>query len=208
MTETNMVSVAPGDGRDGARHLVDRLRHEDSAAVDELVERYGARAYRIALGVTRNAARAEAIVRDALASAIEHIDIFRDDAALDAWLARSVTSAACETARRTDPRRSDISVDALLPCFHEEGHHAKVDDWSERLHESAFRDRVGLALDAAIDELAPEYRAIVTLRDIEGLTIAEAATSIGISVANAKARLHRARLFLRKRLDALMTAAA
>ncbi|PYO24982.1 MAG: hypothetical protein DMD85_05205 [Candidatus Rokuibacteriota bacterium] len=63
-------------------------------------------------------------------------------------------------------------------------------------------------MSAAIGELAPEYRAIVTLRDVEGLTIAEAATSIGISVANAKARLHRARLFLRTRLDAVMTAAA
>ena len=204
-----MAPVATGDGRGGARYLVDRLRRGDSAAAHELVERYSVRAYRIALGVTRNAAHAEAIVRDALSSVLEHIDMFRDDAALAAWFCRNVTSAACETARRTDPPRGDIAVESLRLCFHEDGHHrSTVDDWSERLHESAFRQRVGVVLSAAIGELAPEYRAIVTLRDVEGLTIAEAATSIGISVANAKARLHRARLFLRKRLDAVMTAAA
>jgi len=183
-----MAPVATGDGRGGARYLVDRLRRGDSAAAHELVERYSVRAYRIALA---------------------HIDMFRDDAALAAWFCRNVTSAACETARRTDPPRGDIAVESLRLCFHDDGHHTStVDDWSERLHESAFRQRVGVVLSAAIGELAPEYRAIVTLRDVEGLTIAEAATSIGISVANAKARLHRARLFLRKRLDAVMTAAA
>ena len=56
MIEADMAPVATGDGRGGARHLVDRLRRGDSAAAHELVERYSVRAYRIALGVTRNAA--------------------------------------------------------------------------------------------------------------------------------------------------------
>jgi len=56
--------------------------------------------------------------------------------------------------------------------------------------------------------LSPEYRAVVVLRDVEGLAMAEVATSLGISVASAKTRLHRARLFLRKRLAAFMATAS
>src|SRR5947208_3504547 len=72
----------------------------------------------------------------------------------------------------------------------------------------AWPSRSRAALSAAIDELSPEYRAVVVLRDVEGLAMAEAATSLGISVASAKTRLHRARLFLRKRLAAFMATAS
>jgi RNA polymerase sigma-70 factor (ECF subfamily) len=83
-----------------------------------------------------------------------------------------------------------------------------VDDWSLRLNDPATRTRVRAALNAAIDELSPDYRAVVVLSDAEGLTLAETASSLGLSVAGVKTRLHRARLFLRKRLTAVMGAAA
>jgi len=56
------------------------------------------------------------------------------------------------------------------------------------------------ALSAALDELPEDYRAVVLLRDVEGFSTAEVAETLGLSVANAKTRVHRARLFLRDRL--------
>ena len=53
---------------------------------------------------------------------------------------------------------------------------------------------------AALDELPPEYRAVVVLRDVEGLSHRDIGEVVGITVASAKTRVHRARLFLRKRL--------
>jgi len=57
-------------------------------------------------------------------------------------------------------------------------------------------------LSTAIDELPADYRAVVLLRDVEGLSQQETAEALGLTVVSVKSRLHRARLFLRKRLDA------
>jgi len=197
------------DAASGERRLLDGLRRGEPAAENELVERYAARAYRLAIAITRNAADAEEVVQDALWSAIRKIDTFRGDAALGSWLYRIVTNAACQKVRRTAHQRAEISLDDVLPRFHEDGAPAAiVDDWSGRLDDPAIRSHVRATLSAAIDDLSPDYRALVILRDVDGLTIAEAATSMGISLANAKTRLHRARLFLRKRLAVVMETAS
>ncbi|HEY3099056.1 MAG TPA: RNA polymerase sigma factor [Methylomirabilota bacterium] len=205
MSETDIAGVemddVPARGVIGELQVVDRLRREDPDAERDLVERYGARAYRVAIGITRNAADAEAVAQNALGSALEKLDTFRGDAALGAWLYRVVTTAACETVRPTLRRRADISLEDVLPG-------PKVEDWSPRVEDPAIRSRVASVLGAAIDDLSPEDRAVVILRDVEGLTLAEAAISMDMTVANARARLHRARLFLRKRLGLAMTAAA
>ena len=57
-------------------------------------------------------------------------------------------------------------------------------------------------LSSAIEELPADYRAVVLLRDVEGLSQQEIAEALGLHVVNVKTRVHRARLFLRKRLEA------
>ena len=57
-------------------------------------------------------------------------------------------------------------------------------------------------LSAAIEQLPDDYRAVVVLRDVEGLPHREIAETLGLTVVNVKMRVHRARLFLRKRLEA------
>ena len=213
MTEADAPTAAVGDGpsdrADGESRLLDGLRRGDPAATTELVERYTARAYRLAIAITRNAEDAEEVVQDALWSAIRKIDTFRGDAALGSWLYRIVTNAACQKMRRTAHQRAEISLEEVLPRFHEDGAPlAVVDDWSGRLDDPAIRGHVRAVLNAAIDDLSPDYRAVVLLRDVEGVPLAEAAAAMGITVANAKTRLHRARLFLRKRLASLMANAA
>jgi RNA polymerase sigma-70 factor, ECF subfamily len=211
MTEAD-APTAVGDDMpertDGELGLLEKLRHGDPTAATELVERYAARAYRVALAITRDAKDAEEVVQKALWTIVRNVDTFRDDAALGSWLYRIVTNAACERARPTTHQRSDISLEDVLPRFHEDGAPDIIDDWSVRLNDPATRKRVRAALNAAIAELSPDYRAVVVLRDAEGLTLAETASSLGITVAGVKTRLHRARLFLRKRVTALMEAAA
>jgi RNA polymerase sigma-70 factor (ECF subfamily) len=202
---TTATDAMPGGQATSERRLVDGLRRGDEAAATELVERYAPRAYRVALGITRNAASAEHVVRDALGRVIRNVDTFPgDDAALAVWLCRIVATAAYGKVRRSAHRGIDIVLDALLPAFHEDTPLATVDDWSPRLDDPAMQRRVRATLQAALDELSPDDRAVVVLRDVEGLTLSEAATALSITVAAAKARLHRARLFLRKRLAGVM----
>ena len=85
--------------------------------------------------------------------------------------------------------------------FHENGEHATpIADWSPSLDDASRQTELRLALTAAIDELPPRYRSVLILHDVEGLSNIEAAETLGLSVPNVKSRVHRARLFLRKRL--------
>ena len=182
--------------------LLSALKHRDPTAAERLVARYGARAYRLAIGITRNAQDAEEVVQDAFWSVMRKIDSFRGDAAFGSWLYRIVANAAFAKLRRGGARRREIALDDVLPAFHEEGEHvAPIVDWSAAVEDPASQSGLRAALSEAMDELPPDYRAVVVLKDVEGLSTADVASSLGITLPNAKSRLHRARLFLRNRLS-------
>jgi RNA polymerase sigma-70 factor, ECF subfamily len=89
----------------------------------------------------------------------------------------------------------------VLPPFHEDGRHAgAILDWSASVEEASRGTELRRVLTAAIDELPAHYRSVLLLRDVEGLSNAEVAQALRIAVAKVKSRVHRARLFLRKRL--------
>src|SRR5207249_2563716 len=105
-------------------------------------------------------------------------------------------------------RRDKISLDEVLPSLHEDGlHSGPTSDWSASIDDPAVQTELRAMLDSAIGELPAHYRAVVVLHDVEGLSMAEVAGSLGITVATAKSRTHRGRLFLRKRLAVFMSGA-
>jgi RNA polymerase sigma-70 factor, ECF subfamily len=208
---TNMLYDAPATiemnetptRTDRDSSLVAALRRRDPMAADELVATYGDRAGRLAMRLTGNAEDAEEAVQDAFLSVIRKIDSFRGDSAFGSWLYRIVANAAYQRLRTRRSRSADISLDNLLPAFDGHGRHvAPVADWSLSLEDPARRTELRMVLGAAIDELPADYRAVVLLRDVEGLSHREIGEALGLTVVNVKTRVHRARLFLRKRLEA------
>ena len=188
--------------------LLGALRRRDRTAAECLVARYGDRAYRLAMGITRNAQDAEETVQDALWSAIQKIDTFRGDSSLGSWIYRIVANAAYHKLRRCARRRDEISLDEVLPVFHEDGRHAgPISDWSASIQDPAIQTELRAAPTSAIEEFPAAYRAVIILRDVEGMSVAEVAGALGITVAAAKSRAHRARLFLRQRLAIFMSGA-
>ena len=73
------------------------------------------------------------------------------------------------------------------------------------MDDPSLQTELRLTLTAAIEELPAASRTILVLRDVEGLSILEIAEALGLSVPVVKTRVHRARLFLRKRLGGVMT---
>jgi RNA polymerase sigma-70 factor (ECF subfamily) len=187
---------------DRDRGLVEALRRRDSTAADRLVATYGDRACRLATRITGNEQDAEEVVQDAFWSVIGKIHTFRGESAFGSWLYRIVANAAYQKLRVRPGRRAEVSLDEVLPVFDQHGKHSgPMVDWSEGLHDTARQTELRLVLIAAIDELPADYRAVVVLRDIEGLSHREISDALGLSVTNVKTRVHRARLFLRKRLE-------
>lgn len=181
--------------------LLEALRRREPMAAERLVTVYGERAYRLARRITGNGQDAEEVVQDAFWTVVRKIDGFRGESAFGSWLYRIVANAAYQKARSRHGRSHELSLDEVLPLFDERGRHtAPVADWSPCVHDPSVQAELRTALSEAIDQLSPAYRSVLLLRDVEGRAHAEIAEVLGLNVSVVKTRVHRARLFLRKRL--------
>jgi len=192
---------------DSDQDLLTALREREPTAAEALITAYGDRAYRLAVRITGNQQDAEEAVQDAFWSVVRKIDTFRGDSAFGSWIYRIVSNAAYEKIRRRPRAFVDIALDEVLPPFHEGRHASLITDWSSGIDDPAVQTELRSVLSSAVSELPAHYRAVVVLRDIEGLSLVEIADALAISVPTVKSRAHRARLSLRKRLSMFMATA-
>ena len=184
--------------------LLQRLRGGDTAALEILMGQHASRVYRVAHGITQNAADAEEVVQDVFLTLFNKIHTFEERAALGSWLYRVATNAALAKRRG---RRSDreVPLDSILPTFLPDGHRAGereflLHDWSRTPETALLSQETREIVQRAIGLLPEQYRTVLVLRDIEGLCNEEVAEIVGDSVAAVKSRLHRARMVLREAL--------
>lgn len=166
--------------------------------------RYESRVYCLAYGITRNAADAEEVVQGVFLTLFQKIHTFEGRAALATWIYRVTTNTALMKRRRQRADR-EVSMETLLPTFRRDGSRAGdpafvMADWSQTPEAELLSQETRTMLAMAIDALPDPYRAVLVLRDVEGLSNEEAAKVVGASVPAVKSRLHRARLALRERL--------
>lgn len=190
---------------DPDRELVEALRLREPTAAERLVATYGDRAYRLATRITGNEQDAEEVVQDAFWTVIRKIDTFRGESAFGSWLYRIAANGAYEKLRRRRRTRNEVLWDDLLPSFDEQGHLKPVADWSDRVADPALQTELETVLTAAINDLPDDYRTAFLLHDLEGLSNPEIAQVLDLSLPAVKSRVHRARLFLRRRLSEYMT---
>ena len=184
--------------------LVERLRGGDAAALEALMDRYGSRVYRLAYGITRNEADAEEVVQDVFLSLFNKIDMFQGRAALGTWVYRVAANAAL-IKHRGKRYELEVALEELLPTFKEDGHREGdrsylLTDWSGTPEAEVLSGETRQMLTRALDALPDHYRAVLVLRDVEGLSNEEVSEVVGESVATVKSRLHRARMALREQL--------
>jgi RNA polymerase sigma-70 factor (ECF subfamily) len=202
------VSVADGIRVDRDAALVEGLRREDMAAVEQLIDSYGDRVYRLAYRITGLREDAEEVAQDALWTAARKIHTFKGDSAFGSWLYRIAANAAYMKLRGRKSAAREIAIDDVLPAVEDGGvHFEPMDDWSLRVDEQALTTELREVLEAAIGELPPEYRTALVMHDVEGLSNPDIAETLGITLPAVKSRIHRSRLYLRKRLSEYLAAA-
>jgi RNA polymerase sigma-70 factor, ECF subfamily len=168
----------PGTDRD--RELVERAAAGDADAFGELVRDYEHRVASVLYRLLDDRRDVEEATQDVFVQAWRSLPRFRADAQLFTWLYRIAVNEALMRRRR---KRHDVQ---------ELDNHVAVAPEPE----PGLRD----ALIHALASLPFEYRAAVVLRDVEGLTNAEVADALGVSVAAAKSRIHRGRMQIRDAL--------
>jgi RNA polymerase sigma-70 factor (ECF subfamily) len=164
-------------------------------AFEALVEEYIDRLFSAALRITGSRQDAEDAVQDALLSAYRHWGEFRQASRGGTWLYRITVNSALGRTRRRRPEEylSDTAYQQ-----------AEVVDWSEDLARRLETAELRALLEDGIVHLPEEFRVALVLRDVEGLSTAEAATILDISEAALKSRLHRARVLLREHISSYL----
>lgn len=180
--------------------LVRRACAGERDAFYVLVSRYERPLYRSALAITRNPADAEEVVQETFLRAYEHLDQFRGEAKFQTWL----TQIALNTARMKLRKNHGSMWESLdEPRETDEGQLPRdVAEWRENPEERLGREEMEQLLRHALNGLPSGYREVVALRDLQMLSTQETADVLGMSIANVKTRLLRARLQLRERLAA------
>jgi RNA polymerase sigma-70 factor (ECF subfamily) len=178
--------------------LVNRARSGDATAFGALIRPYEARIFRLAMSITQNREDAEDVLQEAFLKAFEHLEQFQGNSKFYTWIVRIAVNQALMKLRKRKSDRS-VSLDEQIDTG-EDTVIREIAAWDPDPEQRFSQEEMHSILTEAIDELAPIYRTVFTLRDVDGLSTEETAEALDLSVPAVKSRLLRARLQLRDKL--------
>ena len=184
--------------------LVQGARRGDREAFRSLVERYQHKVTALATGMLRNRDDALDVVQDTFTKAYQSLDRFKGESSFYTWLYR-ITMNLCIDHQRRTARMPQAQLEASespeeAPIINAARGDAERDDPLQRLHEA----EVGQRIRQAIAELTPEHRAVILLREVEGLSYEEISRALECPKGTVMSRLHYARRQLQARLRELV----
>lgn len=179
-------SVASLDGNQLAQQ-------SSEIAFSSMIEEYSDFAYNIALRMLHKPEDAEDAIQEAFISAYRAFSSFKGQSKLSTWLYRIVVNACLMKIRKDKSRSKYLATTALED--------AVIPDWSAGPEKQAQNSELRGKIEDGLGQLSPQLRAVIVLRDVQGLSATEAADVLSISVPSLKSRLHRGRILLRKYLE-------
>jgi RNA polymerase sigma-70 factor (ECF subfamily) len=199
VNRASQAASIPGHGRDlDDRELVSAVRAGDKAAFRTLFDRYHRRAYALALGVVRHPDDALDVVQDAFIKAHKYLDKFEGNSSFYTWLYRIVMNLAIDHLRKhrrvkpvelDESKLEDGGDDSLIPRI-------LGGNPGRALMDKEIRARI----DQALAELSDNHRAVLVMRELEGLSYEEMAQAMDCSKGTIMSRLFHARKNMQKRL--------
>jgi RNA polymerase sigma-70 factor, ECF subfamily len=176
-------------------NLIARAAQSDAAAVRAIMRLCNRRLFRIARSVAGNDQEAEDVMQAAYGLAFTHLCKFRADCKICTWLARIVLNEALGRRRKPDTV-GHISLDD-----HQRARSLPLADKQPDPERMVAQREIHRLLERAIDNLPRGFRMVLVMRTLEGMSIEETASLLGIRPQTVKTRLHRARALLRARLE-------
>lgn len=173
--------------------VVARILDGHVALFEVLMRRHNERLYRAARAIIRDEAEAEDVMQQAYVNAYAHLRQFDGRASFATWLTRIAVNEAISRARRRGRYESfddqDFAFERVTPM-----------PTANNPEREAFTREMKVILESAVDTLPDGQREVFMLREVEGLSTAETATSLGVSEDVVKTRLSRSRATLRRDL--------
>jgi RNA polymerase sigma-70 factor (ECF subfamily) len=184
--------------------LISRFRTGDEDAFVALAEKYRPVMLSLALGYVPSRAVAEEVVQDTWIGVLRGIGRFEHRSTFRTWLFRIVINRSVSAAAR---ERRSVPVDDMEPVvsvsrFDALGNWAvPPEPWADQVEDRMMAAKIAARILAAIGELPPRQREVVTLRDVQGMNSAEVCSALDISEANQRVLLHRGRSWLRQVIE-------
>jgi len=196
---SDQAATSASDSERNEAQLIARIRGGDVDAFYELVRPYERAVFLAASSLVRNDADAEEVTQEAILKAFKNLSRFRQEAKFSTWLIQICINEAKMKLRKDRRHLYDSIEDGQQS---DEGDYIPKDfaDWREIPSEALEQKELRKALTQALDSLPGKYRSVLILRDVQHLSINETAKVLGLSVANVKTRLCRARLQMRDAL--------
>jgi RNA polymerase sigma-70 factor, ECF subfamily len=196
---TTLAQIAGDTAARDDLDLVHATQNGDLSAFDQLVKRYDRKLFRIAQHVTHNQEDSQDVVQEAFLKAFQHLADFREDSQFSTWLIRITLNQSFMKLRKLRTAKetsldNNFESDADMPPM-------EVVDWAPNPEQLYGASELRDILVHLLEELRPGLRAVFVLRDMEGFSIDQTAEALNVSQAAVKARLFRARLQLRGRLN-------
>ena len=181
-----------------AENLLQRAKGGDQAALEELLRTVQPQLYRFSMKMCRHTEDAEDVLQDSLMSLARSFKDFRGASSFSTWLFAVARSFCIKKRRKSKfaPPHEE-SLDQLT-----EEQRDQIPSKEPSPHDTAESHELWRQVKDAIAKIQPDYREILVLRDIEGLSAKEVAAIVELSVPAVKSRLHRARSMLRDELAA------
>lgn len=181
--------------------LVREMKEGNQEAFNTIAELYQRKIYALAFNMTRNAMDAQDVAQEVLLSIFKKIHTFQGKSAFSSWVYR-ITLNATYMKLRNKKKEQYVSLDDYMPSFNSTGfQNEKITDWSESTESLLFTNETREMIQKAVDMLPEKEKIVFILRDVEGLSTEKVGEILDLTIAAVKSRLHRARLFLRKKLS-------
>lgn len=179
----------------GDHELVQRVQAGDSAAFRALFDKYHRRAFAVAMGVVKNENDALDAVQEAFVKVHKNIGRFQGTSSFYTWLYRIVMNVSIDHVRRKSRRRNlDFDERALHAESEVAGDGALIPNVTDaNPGKAALRRELGEAIQAALQELPEHHRAVIVLREIEGMSYEEMAEALEVPKGTIMSRLFHAR---------------
>ena len=192
--------ASPGEGA-----LVERLRAGDRLAGEVLVRSHGGRLLATARRLLRREDEARDVVRETFSAAFRSLPRFDGECGLALWLHHLLMDRVLARLRRESSRR-DSGIEDLLPRFDSSGRHATpIADWCVSSASCEVTYDIADRVRTAVSRLPLKHRALLLLRDIEGLGVEDVAGALSLCPSEVKSEIHRARQALRTTLAAVLS---
>lgn len=176
--------------------LVDRILAGEARAFEPLVRRYERRVFRVTLAILGNIEDAEEAMQDTFVKAYRHLSQFRRESRFTTWLTRIAINEALQ---KRQTQRNFVPIEDAEAAGADFMPH-RYESWRADPEKLYGKQEIRRMIEAAIESLAPIYREVLVLRDLEGLSAEEAADALGLKIPAMKSRLLRARLMVREQL--------